>query len=203
MAHNIPIMVELELRRDGCVIANTASELTLRTEILAVKENKTLHRITGDFDRDKLKEYLRPHHVEITESGDNSMWVQSSNCEVCKFFSRTEHAALLGTTINGRYLLSIRLLLPSKSKLLAISNLLRMEGIDFTVVKEEPYRHQVLTPRERQILESAFKAGYFEIDGRASLSQLATNFNISPSSLSETMRRGLRKIVEFYLFNQR
>jgi predicted DNA binding protein len=202
MVHNLPIIVELEIPRDGCAITNIMSDPSLKTEILAVREEKTLHKISGEYSQEKMKELLKPYKVKITQTGDKSMWIQSSSCNVCKFFSTTDHAVLLGMTVTGKRLLNVKLLLPSRSRFINISHLLKQRGIDFTVVKETPYKSQELTQRELEVLHAALNARYFDIEERTSLTHLANGLNVSPTALSETMRRGLKKIVESYLYNK-
>ena len=51
------------------------------------------------------------------------------------------------------------------------------------------------TERQMEILNLALKSGYFEIPRRISLNQLAQKLNISPSSLSETLRRIHKKVL--------
>lgn len=53
-----------------------------------------------------------------------------------------------------------------------------------------------LTDRQREALRVAYERGYFEIPRRTSLEALATELDISASSLSERLRRAQTQLVE-------
>ena len=71
--------------------------------------------------------------------------------------------------------------------------------IDY-VMERIGYYHQapILTPRQKEILQKAYTAGYFEIPRARSLTDLARELNISPSALSELLRRISKRLAENY-----
>ena len=52
------------------------------------------------------------------------------------------------------------------------------------------------------VIRAALEQGYYDFSRKVTGSQLATRLGISPSTLSETLQRAERKMVEFY-FNFR
>ncbi len=54
----------------------------------------------------------------------------------------------------------------------------------------------LLTQRQRAILDTAFEAGYFDVPRGVELRELARGFGITASTLSEDLRRILRKLAE-------
>jgi predicted DNA binding protein len=60
-----------------------------------------------------------------------------------------------------------------------------------------------LTERQDKITQVAFERGYFDYPKRISLRELARMFDVSPSTLSEILRKGQRKIVLDYFKKQR
>lgn len=58
----------------------------------------------------------------------------------------------------------------------------------------------LLTKNQIEILNLALKLGYFEIPRKVSLTNFAKRLNISPSALSETMRRINNKLAKNYLY---
>jgi len=60
-----------------------------------------------------------------------------------------------------------------------------------------------LTERQDKITHVAFDRGYFDYPKRISLRELARMFEVSPSTLSEILRKGQRKIVLDYFKKQR
>ncbi|WP_081423301.1 helix-turn-helix domain-containing protein [Archaeoglobus fulgidus] len=55
-----------------------------------------------------------------------------------------------------------------------------------------------MTYREEEILKIALEKGYFDFPKRVKLEQLAEFFGIAPSTLSEILRRGQKKVLEKY-----
>ena len=59
----------------------------------------------------------------------------------------------------------------------------------------------LLSKKQIEILNLAVKLGYFEIPRNISLTNFAKRLEISPSALSETMRRINRKLAKNYLYS--
>ena len=57
----------------------------------------------------------------------------------------------------------------------------------------------LLTQRQNEILNVAYKNGYFDIPRKISLTEFANNLNISKSALSETLRRIFKRLSDNYL----
>lgn len=58
---------------------------------------------------------------------------------------------------------------------------------------------EILTEKQKEVLVKAIKAGFFEVPRRVSLSSLASEFDVSPTALSEMMRRLSKKLAEHYI----
>lgn len=56
-----------------------------------------------------------------------------------------------------------------------------------------------LTERQEEAVRKALDAGYYEVPRKVSLTELAKEMELSPSSLSELLRRGERCILSGYL----
>jgi len=54
-----------------------------------------------------------------------------------------------------------------------------------------PRAERELTPPQREAVETAFEAGYFEIPRRTTLAELAERLGLSEQAISERLRRGL------------
>ena len=91
-----------------------------------------------------------------------------------------------------------RLLLPSLKGLRALETRMKAANLSYTILRVLPYVHQELTDRQREILNIAMESGYFESRSRISLTELSEVIGITPSSLSEILRRSLKKLVNFY-----
>ncbi|RLE46827.1 MAG: bacterio-opsin activator [Candidatus Methanomethylicota archaeon] len=75
-------------------------------------------------------------------------------------------------------------------------------GVDFEIIyKGKPDSSSDITYREEEVLKIALKKGYFDYPKKIKLEELASLFGIAPSTLSEILRRGQKKILEKY-FNE-
>lgn len=80
-----------------------------------------------------------------------------------------------------------------------IALLENLEGVDFELIyKGKPSGKDEITYREEEILKIALEKGYFDFPKRVKLEQLAEFFGIAPSTLSEILRRGQKKVLEKY-----
>ncbi len=71
-------------------------------------------------------------------------------------------------------------------------------NVDFDILyKGKPSKSET-TYREEEILKYALEKGYFDYPRKIKLEELAKHFNIAPSTLSEIIRRGQKKVIEKY-----
>jgi len=88
-----------------------------------------------------------------------------------------------------------------RSSLARLARLLESQNYSFELLRvgevEDP--ESLLTERERDVLEYAFATGYFDIPKKAGVREIAEHFNISISTASDILRRGVRKIIKKFL----
>lgn len=78
---------------------------------------------------------------------------------------------------------------------------LESSGTDFEILYKgspESGEKSRVTYREEELLRIALEKGYFDFPKRIKLEALASNFGIAPSTLSEILRRGQKKVLEKY-----
>lgn len=61
---------------------------------------------------------------------------------------------------------------------------------------EKSSSKSTLTERQKEIIDLAFKEGYFESPRKVTLEELAGKLGISASSLGETLRLAVKKMLE-------
>ncbi|MBI5000110.1 MAG: helix-turn-helix domain-containing protein [Euryarchaeota archaeon] len=57
---------------------------------------------------------------------------------------------------------------------------------------------EMLTEKQEQMIQTAFKRGYYDFPKRVGIKELSEMFQVSTATLSEILRRGQRKIIEKY-----
>lgn len=74
---------------------------------------------------------------------------------------------------------------------------LREGGARVEVLSSREYRpHESLTDRQRELMLAAIAQGYYEVPRRVTLTKLAERLHVSKSTLSETLARGERRVLE-------
>lgn len=74
---------------------------------------------------------------------------------------------------------------------------LREAGARVEVVSSREYHpHESLTERQRELMLAAIAQGYYEVPRRVTLTKLAERLHVSKSTLSETLARGERRVLE-------
>ncbi|MFN3384030.1 MAG: helix-turn-helix domain-containing protein [Archaeoglobaceae archaeon] len=72
-------------------------------------------------------------------------------------------------------------------------------GVEFELVyKGRLEDKDSMTFREEEILRTALEKGFFDYPKKIKLEELAELFNVSPSTLSEILRRAQKKVLERY-----
>jgi predicted DNA binding protein len=90
-------------------------------------------------------------------------------------------------------------LICSEDSFVNLVRTLENEGIDFDLLyKGKPGTRSAVTYREEEILRIALEKGYFDYPKKIKLEELSEIFGIAPSTLSEILRRGQKKILERY-----
>lgn len=86
-------------------------------------------------------------------------------------------------------------------RLSALSDQLAEFGIPFDVayVREDTGSEPLLTDRQRELLETAVEAGYYDSPRACSLTELAEQVGAAKSTVSETLHRAEGAVVRAFL----
>ncbi len=90
------------------------------------------------------------------------------------------------------------LIAPQKSNAQELANLLEAVGIPFNLVRLVPLTNGngVMTARQEQILKVALDGGYFDRPKGIGVREIAKELSISTATVSETLRRAIRQVLE-------
>ena len=117
---------------------------------------------------------------------------------------------ILNTLVKTKLLISYPVLVKEgKIRMEAITNRSKVDRFLTQLEKKEiktkierigyGFKPTLLTQRQNEILNVAYKNGYFDIPRKISLTEFANNLNISKSALSETLRRIFKRLSDNYL----
>lgn len=139
----------------------------------------------------------------VTERGKVIGAITTSRCEICRILTDSD-VFLISAESKGGGKVDWTLVLSDKSVLKNIFDHLKTRGVESELVKLTKIDDkESLTERQDKITHVAFERGYFDYPKRISLRELARMFDVSPSTLSEILRKGQRKIVLDYFKKQR
>ncbi|MHB8360918.1 MAG: helix-turn-helix domain-containing protein, partial [Thermoplasmataceae archaeon] len=158
----------------------------------------TLHCVEVENIDYKTLATLRKVSRKMVQAGTTRLWVYGKSCSACKFMALSD-AVVLGTKSIDRNTVRFRLLISSNGNAKKIVHELEESGLEPIIIDGPNEIKTEITDRENQILRLCLDLGYFDNEREASLKDISKLLGISVSSLSETLRRGLRKITEDYV----
>ncbi len=139
----------------------------------------------------------------ITEKGKVIGAVTTSRCDICRILTDSDVFLISAETKSGGKV-EWTLVLSEKEVLKGIFDHLKSKSVEAELIKLTKIDDkESLTERQDKITHVAFERGYFDYPKRISLRELARMFEVSPSTLSEILRKGQRKIVLDYFKKQR
>lgn len=139
----------------------------------------------------------------VTERGKVIGAVTTARCEICRILTDSD-VFLISAESKGGGKVDWTIVVSDKSVLKDIFDHLKSKGVESDLVKLTKIDDkESLTERQDKITHVAFERGYFDYPKRISLRELARMFEVSPSTLSEILRKGQRKIVLDYFRKQR
>ncbi len=144
-------------------------------------------------------------NVDATTTNKGKVFgsVTTSRCEICRILTDAD-VFLISAETKGNGKVEWTLVLSDKEVLKGIFDHLKSKGVETELVKLTKIDDkETLTDRQDKITHVAFERGYFDYPKRISLRDLAKMFDVSPSTLSEILRKGQRKIVLDYFKKQR
>ena len=91
-------------------------------------------------------------------------------------------------------------MVPTFDAYTGIIRALEASGHKVTVVKMGKFepKTDVLTEKQERIFWLALKGGFFDYPRKTGLRELSEKLGVKPSTLSETLRRGMRRLLEHY-----
>lgn len=137
------------------------------------------------------------------KNGTAAIVLETSHCTVCKLFF-TVPGCFLGSAVYEIKDGCVRWYLISEMEVIRkILKRIRERGVEVYIDKITPVdleeRSPKLTKRQREILDLAFRFGLFDHPRKITLRNFSKILNLSPVTVSEILRSGLKKLLKSYL----
>jgi len=145
----------------------------------------------------KIKRLPYIQKVKAASLGKNTylFMIKTVDCP-CRSTTLAEHN-LLEVTMKDDNSMRWVLLFDSHKELRKLLRILKTHGIEYEIEKiQHRMDNIILTFRQREVIELAYKLGYYDIPRRITLEELSEILDISPRAVSEILRRAEKKILE-------
>jgi predicted DNA binding protein len=198
-----PYHVVLEVENRQCSVVKRLSPLGLRhlkvVDIRSSSPNSVKHLI--ELDPSEVRQIKNPpaELKAISAEGKSSIWLESEGCGVCNTILSCDAFLVSGKSIED-YTIMYSFMVPSFEAYQKIVSALETAGLKVRVLKMGKFQPKagVLTEKQERIFWLALKGGFFDYPRKVDTSELAAKLGISASTLSEIMRRGMRRLLESY-----
>ena len=196
-----PYNVVIEVENKHCKMVKKLAALGFdHLKVVDVRSSSTgsvrhLMDVGEEQARKVPKELAAKGHVE----GKSSVWLESEGCEVCNTI--LSHDAFL---VNGKSMqdsiITYSFMVPTFEAYRGIITDLQKSGHNVKILKVGKFEQQigVLTENQEKVFWLALKSGFFDYPRQVGMAELAAKLGISPATLSETIRRGTRRLLEHY-----
>jgi predicted DNA binding protein len=193
----------IEVSRMDCPITNYIKDVEeiISVDRLRIGETKTLHRIVCEGDPEKILPGLQKAAINVIRVGKNGFWAESHSCSACRFFAASNLAVLSSKAADTKRVL-YRVLIQNPTRLKILEKDLEQAGLNPVILETELESVEILTEREKEVVNMAYTHGYFDPDRRISMTEIAKLMNVSTPSLSDVLRRATKKIVKYYMENK-
>lgn len=204
-----PYHVVLEVENQQCAIVKKCSAMGLThlkvVDVRSSNSGSVKHLVELDSaEVKKVKNVASEFQTIPSKSeGKASIWLESEGCGVCNTILSSEAFLVSGKSMEN-FTIMYSFLVPSFEAYKKIISTLKDMGLKVNILKMgrfEPHAG-ILTEKQERIFWLALKGGFFDYPRKIDTVELAEKLGISPSTLSEITRRGMRRLLEHYFKGQ-
>jgi len=196
-------VIEVENRR--CRVLGMLHSYGLQqfklTEVRSSSTGSTIHLV--ELLPDQIKKIPRERLVKTWEGGRRGgksfVWFESEGCDVCNTI--LSHGSFLTAGRNLQdFTIVYSFIAPSFDAYGSIVSELEKNDLKVKVLSVGKFesKREILTEKQEKIFWLALKVGFFDYPRKVDTVELSRRLGISPSTLSEITRRGIRRLLEHY-----
>jgi len=202
-----PYHVVLEVENRQCAIVKRLAPLGLHhlkvADIRSSNPKSVKHLVELDPEEVKQVKNL-PAELEVLASkgksqAKSSIWLESEGCGVCHTILSSDAFLVSGKSIT-EHTIMYSFMVPSFVAYKKIVSSLESAGLKINVLKMGKFeaKRGILTEKQERIFWLALKGGFFDYPRKIDTVELGSKLRISPSTVSEITRRGMRRLLENY-----
>jgi predicted DNA binding protein len=200
-----PFHVVVEVENKNCKMLKTFAAIGLRNlkvvDLRSSSKGSVKHLVELNFDQVKrIPSDMRSSGKSGNVfKGSRAIWFESEGCEVCNTILAYDAFLVAGRSVEQEKIM-YSFMVPTFEAYSAIVAALECTGHKVNVIKMGQFepRTGVLTENQERVFWLAFKGGFFDFPRKVGTRELSAKLGIRPSTLSETVRRGTRRLIEHY-----
>jgi hypothetical protein len=199
-----PYHVVIEVENKQCrMLKKFAARGLKHLKVVDIRSSSTgvvKHLI--ELDREQIAKI--PKDVKMAaqrgkSEGKPSLWFESEGCEVCNTILMHDAFLISGKSMEENAIM-YSFMVPTFEAYTGIIRALETAGHKVTVLKMGKFepKTEILTEKQERIFWLALKGGFFDYPRKIGLRDLSAKLGVKPSTLSEIIRRGTRRLLEQY-----
>ena len=199
-----PIHVVIEIENKQCRMLKKFAAIGLQNlKVVDIRSSKTgavKHLIElGSDQAKKIPENLKPVASRVKGEGKPTMWFESEGCEVCNTILSRDAFLVSGKSMESNTI-TYSFMVPTFEAYTSIIQALEKTGHKVSVLKIGKFEPKtgILTENQERIFWLALKGGFFDYPRKIGMRELSAKLGIRPATLSETIRRGTRRLLEHH-----
>lgn len=199
-----PYHVVIEVENRECRILKKVASLGIKhlkvTDIRSSRSGSIKHLI--ELEREQANKISKNFKIVVPRGKDESkpsIWFDSEGCEVCNCILSRDAFLISGKSMEEN-IIKYSFIVPTFDSYKSIISALENSGHKVKVLKIGSFKPKkgVLTEKQEKIFWLALKGGFFEYPRKIGTQELSAKLGIRPSTLSEILRRGTRRLLENY-----
>jgi predicted DNA binding protein len=200
-----PYHVVVEIENKECKMLKKFSAFGLSNlkvvDLRSSREGSVKHLVELSLDQIKRipSEVKGSARKESELHGKQAMWFESEGCEVCNTILSYDAFLVAGKSVEANKIM-YSFLVPTFEAYSSAIKKLESLGHTVNVLKMGRFEPKigVLTENQEKVFWLALKGGFFDFPRKIGIRELSTKLGVKPSTLSETLRRGTRRLLENY-----
>ena len=199
-----PYHVVIEVENRQCrMLKKFASRGIKHLKVLDIRSSSSgsvKHLI--ELDREQVKKIPKDFKIVVPRGkaeSKPSIWFESEGCEVCNRILFRDAFLISGKSME-EHTIKYSFIVPTFEAYKNIIADLENSGHKVNVLKMGSFEPKkgILTEKQERIFWLALKGGFFDYPRKIGTQELSAKLGIKPSTLSEVLRRGTRRLLEHH-----
>ena len=202
-----PYHVVIEVENKQCRMLKKLSSIGLKSlkvvDIRSARTGAVKHLIELDRKQiNKIPKELQSATPRGRREDKPPLWFESEGCEVCNTILSHDAFLISGKSME-EYRIMYSFIVPTLEAYTSIVSELEEKGHKVNVLKMGGFEPKsgILTQKQEKVFWLALKGGFFDYPRQIGMEELSSKLGIRPSTLSEILRRGTRRLLEQYFEN--